>query len=257
MNTRQCLALVSGLCLLSTSCKQEEKGASENAVTSTNLTPTGMDIPVLKIEPGDYWSYRVRVEIPAGVTGEQAASVDTTHERVRTFLGKMPLVEGSPEADCFEVVAPNTPPTREFVNIHEDRVELRGELMMKNAESRPIVFPVPVVFFKAGLQAGDTLPMPTVGAPGSTAVSQRSCAIIGREDCVVPAGTFPSVRMLMNGLDGKIETRRTLWFAPGTGIVKEERIRYAEGKVIVKETHELASKGHKALSERPKAPGPE
>ncbi|MFD0894927.1 hypothetical protein KBB96_04070 [Luteolibacter ambystomatis] len=252
MNPRSIFILVPVLGLLLASCKEEQ--AAPPAV----VAPSGMDLPVLKIEPGDYWSYRVRIEIPAGVTGDQAAAVDSTHQRTRTFLGKTPFIPGSPDVDCFEVIAPNSPPMREFVNIFEDRVELRGDWAMKNAESRPIVLPTPVVFFKAGLQAGDTLPMPTgVGVPGSEAVRQRVCAVIGREECVVPAGSFPSVRMLMNGLDGKIETRRTIWFSPGTGIVKEERIRYAEGKVIVKETHELAEKGHKALTERPKAPGPE
>jgi len=256
MKARSCFILVPGLCLVLAACKEEKAGASAGP-SSVGSVPSGLDVPVLKIEPGDYWTYQVRIEIPAGVTGEQAAAVDTTHQRTRTFLGKTPFLPGSPDVDCFEVIAPNSPPTREFVNIHDDRVELRGEWMMKTAESRPIVFPSPVVFFKAGLQAGDTLPMPAVGAPGSNAVSQRACAIIGREECVVPAGTFPSVRMLMNGLDGKIETRRTIWFSPGTGIVKEERIRYAEGKVIVRDTHELSAKGHKALSERPQAPGPE
>lgn len=251
MNSRSSFALIPVLGLLLASCK--EKQVPPPLVG----TPTGMDLPVLKVEPGDYLTYRVRVEIPAGVTGDQAAAVDTTHERTRTFLGKTLFVAGSPDVDCFEVIAPGSPVTREFVNIFDDRVELRGELMMRNAESRPIVFPKPVVYFKAGLQAGDSLPMPTVGAPGSNAVSQRTCAIIGREDCELPAGKFPTVRMLMNGLDGKIETRRTIWFAPGIGEVKEERVRYAEGKVIVKETHELIAKGHRPLAERPKVPGPE
>ena len=36
----------------------------------------------------------------------------------------------------------------------------------------------------------------------------------------------------MTGTDGKIESRRTLWFSPANGIVREERVRYSEGHVI-------------------------
>ncbi|BCU78450.1 hypothetical protein [Luteolibacter sp. LG18] len=252
MKISSSLALSSVLlgCLL-VSCKKEEQPGVQ--VVSA---PSALDIPILKVEPGDFWTYQVRIEIPAGVTGEQAAAVDTTHERTRTYLGKVPFVKGAPEVECFEVVAPNSPPTREYVNILDDRIELRGELLLKDADSRPIVFPSPVVFVKAGLQAGDSIQLPSIAVPGTGAMAPRSCAIIGREDCVVPAGSFPSVRMLMHGVDGKIESRRTIWFSPGNGIVKEERVRYAEGKVIVKESHELAKKGHRALTERPAVPEP-
>ncbi len=203
------------------------------------------DTPLLRISAGDFWKYEVRVEIPAGVTGREAAAVDVTHPRTRTFLGKVPFIEGEPQAECFEVTTPGSAPTREFVAIWDDRVELLGEMLMKGPESRPIVFPRPILFIRAGLRAGDNIEIPALTFEGSGMVAPRSCRVIGREEIEVPAGRFQAIRLLMGSIDGKIETRRLLWFSPGVGIVREERVRYADGRIIVRETHVLSETGHK------------
>lgn len=203
------------------------------------------DTPLLRIAEGDFWKYDVRVEIPAGVTGREAAAVDVTHQRVRTYLGRVPFIEGEPDAECFEVKTPGSPPSREFVEIWDDRIELLGEMLMKDPDSRPIVFPKPVVFIRAGLRAGDNIELPALTFEGSGMVAPRSCRVIGREEVEVPAGKFQAIRLLMGAIDGKIETRRLLWFSPGVGIVREERVRYADGRIIVRETHALAETGHK------------
>lgn len=202
------------------------------------------DTPILKIAVGDFWKYEVRVEIPAGVTGREAAAVDVSHQRLRTYLGKVPLIEGESEADCFEVSTPGSPAIREFVAIWDDRVELLGEMLMKGPESRPIIFPKPIVFVRAGLRAGDSIEMPALAFEGTGMVAPRSCRVIGREEIEVPAGKFQTIRMLMGAVDGKIETRRLIWFSPGCGIVREERVRYADGRIIVRETHVLTETGH-------------
>jgi hypothetical protein len=216
-------------------CKPAEKPATPPASVATD----GLDVPILEVNPGDAWKYRVQIEIPAGVTAPDAQAVTSTHERVRTYLGKVPISKDAEPVDCFEVTSPGSPADREFVNIQPDRIELVGELKMKGDDSRPIVFPAPIVFVKAGLQAGDTLEIPAMAIGEGHTPRQRSAAVIGREECDVPAGKFPTVRLVMGGMDGDIETRRTLWFSPGKGIVKEERVRYAAGKVVVKEIHEL------------------
>lgn len=203
------------------------------------------DTPILRISAGDFWKYQVRVEIPAGVTGREAAAVDVTHTRTRKFLGKVPFIEGEPEAECFEVTTLGSAPTREFVAIWDDRIELLGEMLMKGQESRPIVFPKPILFIRAGLRAGDNIEIPSLTFEGSGMVAPRSCRVIGREEIEVTAGKFQAVRLLMGSIDGKIETRRLLWFSPGVGIVREERVRYADGRIIVRETHELSETGHR------------
>ncbi len=45
--------------------------------------------------------------------------------------------------------------------------------------------------------------------------------------------------MLMTGNDGQFEVRRTTWFSPHIGIVKEEKTRYVGETLIFRETTEL------------------
>lgn len=249
------LAFSLAIGLLATACKPRTETAQPEGATTPDAV-AAKDIPLLPVTPGDFWKYRVRIEIPAGVTSKEAASIDTTHERIRTYIGKVAMVSGQADVDCFEVVTKGSPVTREFVNLSKDRIELRGELLMKDSASRPIVFPTPVLFVRAGLKAGDALEFPALAQGNSGVVARRGSQIIGREEIEVPAGKFESIRMLMTGTDGRIESRRTLWFSPGSGIIREERVRYAEGRVIEKETHELVAKGNTPVEQRPAGEGP-
>jgi hypothetical protein len=107
---------------------------------------------------------------------------------------------------------------------------------MRPETTRPMWLDHPVPFVIAGMKAGTETP--EIQVPGGSLT--RKTQVIAREDVTVPAGTFPSIRLLMSGVDGDLELRRTIWFSPGTGIVREEKTRYRLGKVIFKETQELA-----------------
>ena len=43
-------------------------------------------------------------------------------------------------------------------------------------------------------------------------------------------------------------SRAKIWFSPGTGIVREEKTRYRDGKVIFRETQQLAKTSVKGRS---------
>ena len=64
----------------------------------------------------------------------------------------------------------------------------------------------------------------------------RGLKVVGREEVKVPLGDFNAIRLLMTGNDGKFELRRTTWFVPQVGIVKEEKTRYSDGKLLFRET---------------------
>ncbi len=194
------------------------------------------DVPLLPVTKGDVWIYKVHLEIPENVTSPGAAEVDQTYQRIRTYLGKISPAVGLPEVDCFEVTVPRSPVEREFVEIHEGRILMRGSMIMRPETTRPMWLDHPVPFVIAGMKAGTETP--EIQVPGGSL--SRKTQVIGREDVTVPAGTFPSIRLLMSGSDGDLELRRTIWFSPGTGIVREEKTRYRQGKVIFKETQELA-----------------
>lgn len=220
------------------SCDRPQRPAAD----SGSDDPLKSDVPLLPVEKGNTWHYQVHLEIPENVTSPGAAEVEQTYQRTRTYLGKISPADGLPEVDCFEVVAPLSPAEREFVEIHDERILLRGSMIMRPETTKPLWLDHPVPFVIAGMKAGTETP--EIQVPGGSL--SRKTRVIGREDVTVPAGTFPSIRLLMLGMDGDLELRRTIWFSPGTGIVREEKTRYRFGKVIFKETHELVKKSKRA-----------
>lgn len=217
------------------SCDSKEKDVAAAAAAAAADPLTKQDTPMMPVTKGDFWTYDVRLEIPAGVTSSDAAEVDATHQMVRTYLGKVPVGEGLPETECFEVVVPGAPTEREFVEIQNDKILMRGSMILRADAKRPMWLPKPIPFVFAGMKPGTE--GPEIHAPGGSLT--RKTQVVAREDVTVPAGTYPSIRILMTGLDGELELRRTTWFAPGTGIVREEKNRYRKGKLIYKETLQL------------------
>lgn len=194
------------------------------------------DTPILPVKPGDSWTYDARLEIPADVTSSGAAAVSTKHRRVRTYLGKKSAADGLPETDCFQVSVPGSPDEREFVEIHDDRILMRGSLIMRPETTQPMWLKTPVPFVIAGMKPGTAMPELKTTDGSLT----RETKVIAREEITVPAGNFRCIRLLTTGNDGEIELRRTVWFAPGKGIIREEKARYRRDKLIYRETQDLA-----------------
>ena len=195
------------------------------------------DTPILPVSPGDSWIYQVHLEIPAGVTSAGAAAVDTKFQRVRTYLGKKSAADGLPPTDCFEVVVPGFPNEREFVDILDDRILMRGSLILRPETTKPMWLETPVPFVIAGMKPGDVIP--EVETPDASLT--RRTEVLAREDVTVPAGTYHCIRLLTTGNDGDLLLARNVWFAPGHGIIREEKTRIRRGQEIFRETQELVA----------------
>ncbi|MEO5917761.1 MAG: hypothetical protein ABIS50_26250 [Luteolibacter sp.] len=222
--------------LLATSCDSSKKPAAQSPSAEATVAAE-KDIPLLPVTKGDTWNYKVHLEIPAGVSSPGAAEVDESFQRTRTYLGKVSAANGLPEVDCFEVIVPGSPHEREFVEIRDDAILMRGSMIMRPDTTQPMWLSHPVPFVVAGMKAGTE--SPDISAPSGSLT--RKTRVVAREVIKVPAGEFPTIRLLMTGMDGELELRRTTWFAPGTGIVREEKTRYRDGKVIFRETQELTA----------------
>jgi hypothetical protein len=221
--------------VLSASCLTACDSGKKTTKNPKQEAAIQQDIPILPVRKGDTWRYEVRLEIPADVTSPGAAEVDTSHERTRTYLGKISPANGLPEVDCFEVVAPSGPAEREFVEISDDRILMRGSMIMRPETTKPMWLDHAIPFVMAGWKGGTELhEVEAVGGGFS-----RKTEVVARENVTVPAGTFPSIRILMTGRDGDFELRRTTWFSPGIGIVREEKTRYRNDKLIYHETQQL------------------
>lgn len=229
------------LMLASSSCNKPDKAAGPPP-TEKSSPVVQQDIPILPVTKGDFWQYTVHLEIPAGVSSPTAAEVEQDYERTRNYLGKLSPANGLPEVDCFEVIVPGSPNEREFVEIRDDSIMMLGSMIMRPDTMQPLWYNHPIPFVIAGMKAGTE--SPDIAAPGGSMT--RKTRVVARETVKVPAGEFPSIRLLMTGMDGTLELRRTIWFAPGTGIVREEKTRYRDGKVIFRENQELVKTSIKA-----------
>ena len=233
MKTRSIAAI---LCLLLlASCKKEESREVEAPQSPTTIDLTAADIPILPIKQGDYWKYRVSVEIPAGITSEGAAAVSLETEKTRTFLGKVTVSKERPPVDAFDVVVPGQPTERELVEIKDDRVMMVGTDRPEIEDAKPSWLDPPIPFVIAGMRSGQEM-VPFTILEGTV---KRGVKVVAREETEVPAGKYWTIHMLMTGNDGESEIRRTTWFAPGIGIVKEEKSRYAGDKLLFREITEL------------------
>ncbi len=216
--------------LLLAACEGPDKSAKTSSPEAVDA-----DIPLMPVIKGDTWIYEVHLEIPAGVTSPGASEVEEKHRRTRTYLGKISPARGLPEVDCMEITVPGSPAEREFVEIHADKILMRGSMILRPETTQPMWLDPPVPFVIAGMKPGTE--SPAIQASGGSL--SRKTQVVARESVTVPAGTFPAIRLLMTGTDGEIELRRTIWFAPGTGIVREERTRYRTGKLLFRETQQL------------------
>lgn len=235
MKTQALHPLIAVLAISLPAC-DSKKNHQAPAATPVEEAARASDTPILPVKAGDSWTYDVQLEIPADVTSSGAAAVSTKHRRVRTYLGKKSAADGLPETDCFEVSVPGSPNEREFVEIHDDRILMRGSLVMRPETTKPMWLQTPVPFVIAGMKPGTAMPELKT-TDGSLS---RDTKVIAREDVIVPAGTFRCIRLLTTGNDGEIELRRTVWFSPGKGIIREEKSRYRRDKLIYRETQDLA-----------------
>lgn len=231
------IASLVGLVLLASSCDSAKKASASPPTSTPEATAEHQaDIPILPLTKGDHWIYDVHLEIPENTTSAGAAEIDSNHQLRRTYIGKIHPADGLPLVDCFEVKAPAMPLEREFVEIYPDRVLMRGSMLMRPETTHPLWLDHPVPFVFAGMKPGTESPEVRAVAGGLS----RKTQVVAREPVTVPAGTYPSIRLLMSGMDGELELRRTIWFCPGIGIVREEKIRYRHGKLIFRETQELS-----------------
>jgi hypothetical protein len=231
-------AFLAAVTLALSACDPSEKPTTAPAPKASS--------PLLPVVPGDSWTYQTRVEIPADITSPGAAAVDVSHRRTRTYLGKTSPAEGLPAVDTFEVLVPGSPAEREFVEIHDDRILLRGSIILRPETTRPLWFDQAVPFISADMQPGAE--SPEIQADGGSLI--RKIRVVARENVSVPAGTFPSIEVLMTGTEGNLELHRSIWFAPGVGIVREEKARYQLGQLIFREIQELVEPSLESLRDR-------
>jgi hypothetical protein len=230
------ILLVSAIFALS-ACGEKEQEKQQIKVPSSDAdrAQREKDIPLLQVKKGDVWVYAVQLTIPAGVNLENPEEVNRKYEMTRTYIGTHQPSPDVKEVQCFEVTIPGSPTLKEFVEIRDEVILLHGSLV-ESEPPRLIWYKHPVPFVVAGMKPGTAFP--EFKTENESVV--RNTDVIAREEITVPGGTFSCIRLLTTGQDSGIEIRKTLWYAPQHGIIREETSRYVGEKLLYRETQELA-----------------
>ena len=202
------------------------------------------DTPILPVSEGDTWYYTVTLQVPENAQAKGSPLISQSFERKRTYIGKVKPSGDRAATDCFEIEATGSPVEREFVEIDEVSIKMRGSEIVGVKEALPLWMEPAVLLVRAGVMTGERLPPIEINDPRTGNKIARDIQIVGRETVKVAGREFTTIRILMSGKDGKenpIELRRTIWFAPHYGIVKEEKSRYVDDGLLMKETIELKS----------------
>jgi hypothetical protein len=202
------------------------------------------DVPILPVSVGDQWIYEVKIQVPENAQIEGAKAINQSFVRKRTFIGKTKPTGNHPETDCFEIESVGSPIEREYVAIDEENVKMCGSEVVGGNHTFPIWLNPPVTLVRAGVKPGESLPPIQIKDAKSGLEFLRVIQIVARENLTMAGRDFETIRILMTGKDGKdgnMEIRRTIWFAPHFGIVKEEKLRYINDKLILKELTDLKS----------------
>jgi hypothetical protein len=201
------------------------------------------ETPILPITKGDFWVYQVKLQIAETKEEKTVLKDAEKFDRKRIYLGKVKPPGDYPETDCFEIEAAGIAVEREYVEIKDDAILMRGAEIV-GTKVVPYWLDPGVMLVKAGVIEGQSLPPITIKDPNSNLEISRAIQIVGREMLSLAGQNFDTIRILMTGADGKdggLEMRRTIWFAPKYGFVKEEKNRYVNDKLMLKELIELKS----------------
>ncbi len=230
----QSFAIVIFLLTFLSSCGKK-KATTVNVVSESKQDLQSPDVPILTLTSGDWWNYKVSVELDPELAKQAPDAVDPEYEKKRTYLGKTSPGEGLPEVDTFEITISGQSIEKEFVEIYDDRIMMRGSIRTDLPNLRPMWMNQPIPFVLAGIRPGVEMG-PLITNEG---YSTRIIKVVARETIKVPAGEFPCIRLLMVGKDGEFGVQRTTWFSPGIGIVKEEKSRYAMDQLVYTESTNL------------------
>jgi hypothetical protein len=236
------------------SCKKPEqnenlteqlvKEVAEEVKSAGNAEWKKSDTPILPLTVGDHWVYQVKLQVPENAQAPGSPAISQDFERKRTYKGKVKPTGDHPETDCFEIEATGSPIEREFVEIDDEKVQMRGSEIVGTAQQSPTWLDPAVMLVRAGVMPGESLPPLQIKDPRTGIEVIRTIQVVGRETVTAAGRDFATIRILMTGKEGKdsnLEMRKTIWFVPRYGIVREEKARYINDTLMLKETMELKS----------------
>ncbi|MCP5538390.1 MAG: hypothetical protein H7A51_19420 [Akkermansiaceae bacterium] len=210
--------------------------------------------PIWKPEVGDFWTYQVVVEVqegttlPTGVDGQKIEKLDgkvrASYMQTSVYRGLKSMKEGGPEVHAFYVSNGDQLEEIEYMYIRHDAVEAAGSKQEGKApkELMPLSKAIPLV--RSEWKGGEAFPFMMDTVVGEQKIRLvRKFKVLGWETLETDAGKFKALHVQVTGLNGPMEIKRSYWFTPGTGFIKEVKKYYLGDKTVFTQTRVLEKTG--------------
>lgn len=205
---------------------------------------------------GDSWIYQVVVEVregtklPEGVDGQKVENLDgkvrASYVQTNVYKGVKPMREGGPDAHVFHVFNGGQLQEIQYMNITDEAVEALGAKQegKRPRGVMPLSKPIPLVM--AEWKGGEAFPFMMDHVAGDQKVRMvRKFRVLGWEGLETRAGKFKALHVQVTGVNGAMELKRSYWFAPGKGFIKEVKKYYLGDSVVFSQTRVLEKMGRK------------
>ncbi len=213
--------------------------------------------PIWKPSVGDSWTYKVVVEtregtqLPEEVSGQKIekfeGKVRATFQQTSVYRGVEKMTEKSGSAHAFYVSSGGQLEEIQYMEITPDAVRAAGTKQEgKNPQDvMPLSAPVPLA--EAGWKGGEGFPFVMDTVVGGRKIHMvRKFKVLGWETLETGAGRFKALHVQVTGMNGPMELKRSYWFAPGTGFVKEVKKYYLGEQMVLSQTRVLEKTGKAA-----------
>jgi hypothetical protein len=218
--------------LLFMSCREEQ-------------LPLEPQAPLLwEVTAGDTWIYEVNASYPEGteprvLPGENQRKRDgrilLKFERHKIARGPQEVKEGKGAWEVIEVLRGGEIEEYEYLEITPERVSFLGSKKEGSEPGRVMSVSMPLDLVRREMEGGESWDY----ALGSGSGNVRSFRVMGREEVVVPAGTFEAAKIMVAGHSRKMDVKEVYWFHSEAGFVKIEKTFYTDDLVLKKEVMEL------------------
>ncbi len=205
---------------------------------------------------GNSWTYQVSVtvqegtELPKDVPGQKLEKFDgktrATYTQKMVYRGLQPVGEAegdkkAPTGHAFTVSNGDKLDETQFMSISDTAVEAIG-VQPAGKELKPLSQAIPLV--RSDWKGGEAFPfMMEYKAQGQKVRMVRKFKVIGWETLETKAGKFKALHVQVSGMNGQMELKRSYWFTPGTGFIKEVKKYYVGDRTILTQTRVLEKIG--------------
>jgi len=210
--------------------------------------------PIWKPVVGDTWTYKVVVEVlegtglPDGIEGQKVEKVDgkvrATYTQTHVYQGIKTIKKGSPEAHAFYVSNGKQLEEIEYMKITGGAVEAVGSKKEGKTPEAGVPLSKAIPLVRSNWKGGEAFPfMMDAVVSGQKIRLVRKFKVLGWETLETEAGKFKALHVQVTGLNGPMEIKRSYWFTPGKGFIKEAKKYYLADKTVFTQTRVLVKMG--------------